>query len=77
MEPPPGWSDTAAPASGGLAVWKYRIGTTIETSPALAPDGTLYMGADNGKLYAIAPPGFPYLALKSEDRVALVRLRDL
>lgn len=40
----------------GKAVWKYKIGTTIETSPVLAPDGTVYMGADNAKIYAIAPP---------------------
>jgi outer membrane protein assembly factor BamB len=46
------------PQTGILArvAWSYRIGTTIETSPALGADGTVYIGADNGKLYAIAPP---------------------
>lgn len=45
------------PQSGktGEALWSYKIGTTIETSPALAADGTVYLGADDGKLYAIAP----------------------
>lgn len=38
------------------AIWKYRIGTTIDTSPVLAPDGTVYVGNDNGKIYAVAPP---------------------
>lgn len=46
------------PQTGILArvAWSYRIGTTIETSPALGADGTVYLGADDGKLYAIAPP---------------------
>jgi outer membrane protein assembly factor BamB len=46
------------PQTGILArvVWRYRVGTTIETSPALGADGTVYIGADDGKLYAIAPP---------------------
>ena len=46
------------PESGILArvAWSYRIGTTIQTSPALGADGTVYIGADDGKLYAITPP---------------------
>jgi len=43
-------------STSGRVVWRYRIGTTIETSPVLAPDGTVYMGADNARIYAIAPP---------------------
>lgn len=37
--------------------WKFKIGTTIETSPLIGPDGTIYIGADDWKLYAVAPPG--------------------
>lgn len=48
----------AAPEKGILArvVWRHRIGTTIETSPTIAPDGTVFIGGDDAKLYAIAPP---------------------
>ncbi|MFB3072776.1 MAG: PQQ-binding-like beta-propeller repeat protein [bacterium] len=47
------------PPKKGIAMevaWRFKLGTTIETSPVIGPDGTIYIGADDWKLYAIAPP---------------------
>jgi len=33
--------------------WELNIHSSISTSPALSSDGTIYFGADNGRLYAI------------------------
>ena len=35
----------------GAKKWQYATGNSIESAPALSPDGTLYVGAD--KLYAL------------------------
>ncbi len=37
--------------------WKYTLGGSITTSPALGFDGTVYIGASDGKLYAINKDG--------------------
>src|SRR5262249_16911681 len=43
--------------SDGAPVWNLPFsipsGVPFHTSPALAPDGTIYLGADDGVLYAI------------------------
>jgi outer membrane protein assembly factor BamB len=36
----------------GELVWKYETGDQVDASPAIGPDGTLYIGSDDGKLYA-------------------------
>lgn len=36
---------------------RFRAGGEIENCPALAMDGTIYVGADDNKLYAINPEG--------------------
>ena len=33
--------------------WAFNISSPISSSPAIGPDGTIYTGADDGKLYAI------------------------
>ena len=44
----------------GALLWEFPLGEGVYTSsPALAPDGTLYVGSMDGKLYALgdaAPP---------------------
>ncbi|MBI2351551.1 MAG: PQQ-like beta-propeller repeat protein, partial [Deltaproteobacteria bacterium] len=47
-----------APKTGimGELVWSLNLGTTIQTSPAFAPDGTLVIGADDWAYYGITPP---------------------
>ena len=46
-----------APSKGimGEVVWSINLGTTIQTSPAFAPDGTLVIGADDWAYYGITP----------------------
>jgi outer membrane protein assembly factor BamB len=36
----------------GELVWKYETGDQVDASPSIGPDGTLYVGSDDGKLYA-------------------------
>jgi len=37
--------------------WKYTIGEPVWSSPAIDANGTLYVGSEDGKLYAINPNG--------------------
>ncbi|MFK5892278.1 MAG: PQQ-binding-like beta-propeller repeat protein [Pseudomonadota bacterium] len=39
--------------SDGTTMWNTTLGGVIRSSPNIANDGTLYVGADNGKMYAI------------------------
>ncbi|MBP7562114.1 MAG: PQQ-binding-like beta-propeller repeat protein [Armatimonadetes bacterium] len=32
--------------------WKFPTGSWVRSSPAIGLDGTLYVGSDDGKLYA-------------------------
>ncbi len=41
----------------GTKLWDFFAGQPIQSSPALGADGTVYFGADNGKLYAFDPKG--------------------
>jgi outer membrane protein assembly factor BamB len=41
----------------GSERWRYDIGSRLPFSPALGPDGDLYVGARNGNLYALDPDG--------------------
>jgi len=38
--------------AGGLK-WKFTTGNHVESSPAIGPDGTIYFGSDDGKVYAV------------------------
>jgi len=37
--------------------WAFRAGSEVTSSPAMAPDGTVYVGSDDGCLYAISSHG--------------------
>ncbi|MBU5443829.1 PQQ-binding-like beta-propeller repeat protein [Paenibacillus sp. MSJ-34] len=37
--------------------WEYRFNAMVFTAPAVGPDGTIYVGTDKRKLYAIKPDG--------------------
>jgi len=41
----------------GSLKWKYETGDDVSSSPAIAPDGTVYFGSEDGYLYALYPDG--------------------
>jgi outer membrane protein assembly factor BamB len=41
----------------GTVLWTFRSNEDIDGSPALCPDGTIYIGSWDKKLYAIRPDG--------------------
>lgn len=38
-------------------LWVFPVGASIQSSPAIGQDGTIYFGADNGIFYALTPQG--------------------
>jgi outer membrane protein assembly factor BamB len=41
----------------GKEKWNFTTGSSIYSSPAIGNDGTIYVGSNNGNLYAITPNG--------------------
>ena len=41
----------------GTLLWNFTTGSYVYSSPAIGPDGTIYIGSDDGNLYAINPNG--------------------
>jgi outer membrane protein assembly factor BamB len=37
----------------GAKLWEFEAGFYVQSSPAIGPDGTVYVGSDDKKLYAI------------------------
>ena len=37
----------------GTPIWEFETGGTVHSSPAIGSDGTVYVGSDDDKLYAI------------------------
>ncbi|MFT4637030.1 MAG: outer membrane protein assembly factor BamB [Verrucomicrobiales bacterium] len=52
-----GTSFVIAFAPGGVEAWQTRIDAIIDSSIAIAPDGTLYVGGFDGNVYAIEGSG--------------------
>jgi len=52
-----GQSDFAGPGPFALVRWTFDTGGPIYSSPVLGEDGTIYIGSDSGKLFAITPNG--------------------
>ena len=48
-----GWAAGPAPARGDI-LWSFEPGASVQSSPVLG-GGLLYIGADNGRLYALRP----------------------
>jgi outer membrane protein assembly factor BamB len=40
-------------AAAGTLRWSYTTGGSVQSSPAIGADGTVYVGSDDGKLYAL------------------------
>jgi len=45
----------------GTLKWKFTTGVIgqVNSSPAIAADGTIYFGSDDGNLYAVGVPAEP------------------
>ena len=41
----------------GTLKWKYTTGDWVSSSPAIGPDGTIYVGSNDNNLYAIYGSG--------------------
>jgi len=41
----------------GSLKWAFETGGGVVSSPAIGPDGTIYLGSNDGSLYAINPDG--------------------
>ena len=52
-----GVSPYDASSNPGKLKWSFTTGGTVYSSPAIGYDGTIYVGADDNKLYAINPDG--------------------
>ena len=37
----------------GAPIWEFETGNAVNSSPAIGSDGTVYVGSDDNKLYAI------------------------
>jgi outer membrane protein assembly factor BamB len=55
--PQTGGGSVVALGADGSERWRYEVGSRLPFSPALGADGTLYVGARNGNLYALNPDG--------------------
>jgi hypothetical protein len=46
-----------AGSSTNLLKWKFAAGSGAPSSPSIGPDGTVYVGGGDGRLYAVNPDG--------------------
>ncbi|MDC0218905.1 PQQ-binding-like beta-propeller repeat protein, partial [Verrucomicrobia bacterium] len=44
---------TKVKATAGVKLWEFETGSSVYSSPAIGPDGTVYVGSPDKKLYAI------------------------
>ena len=58
------------PAEPSTVVWRFHTGGTIYSTPAVAPDGTIYVGATDKRVYAIDPRGIYLWSFPTGDNVA-------
>lgn len=63
-----GQSRLAGPATPALK-WQLQLGGTVYASPVIASDGTIYIGATDGKFYAIGADGETKWVFKTDGRI--------
>jgi outer membrane protein assembly factor BamB len=49
--------DLLSMTEGGEVLWRFRAGAKLFTTPAVDGDGTIYVGSQDDRLYAITPEG--------------------
>jgi outer membrane protein assembly factor BamB len=49
--------------------WRYQTGDAVQSSAAVGADGTIYIGSNDGYLYAIAPDGSLKWRYQTDDAV--------
>ncbi len=54
----------------GHEKWTFKTGGPIHSSPAIAADGTVWFGCDDGKLYAVSPEGALLWSFATEGPVS-------
>ncbi len=55
VEKASGSAETADPVRIVVAKWRFETMGDVESSPAIGPDGTVFVGSDDGNLYALDP----------------------
>ncbi|MEW6620109.1 MAG: PQQ-binding-like beta-propeller repeat protein [bacterium] len=53
----------------GTKKWEFETGDSVESSPAIGVDGTIYVGSHDHKLYAINPDGTKKWEFATESHV--------
>ena len=52
-----GLSTVDTSANQGTLKWKFATGASLDSSPAVGADGTIYIGSEDNNLYALNPNG--------------------
>jgi hypothetical protein len=52
-----GLSPIDTSTNSGKQKWAFPTGASVESSPVIGGDGTIYFGSDDGNLYAVNPDG--------------------
>jgi outer membrane protein assembly factor BamB len=47
----------AMDSADGSVLWQFQTQNAVQTTPALAADGSLYVGANDGHLYSLKGSG--------------------
>src|SRR5438477_110381 len=54
----------------GSLKWSYPAADWIDSSPAIGPDGTIYVGSWDDNLYAVRPDGSEKWRFTADDNVS-------
>ena len=61
---------TKAKATAGVKLWEFETGGRVRSSPAIGPNGTVYVGSNDNSLYAInGKSGVKLWEFETGDRV--------
>ena len=64
------------PAAEGDQKWEISLGDSIDSSPAIGYDGTLYFGSDGFKVYAVKSDGTLKWAVATGKKSTLFALHS-